>query len=95
MAKKKVTTKVEKVEEEVVDSDGLTQAFIAGFQKGVDVMFPIIMNAVKKTQDNVYDLGVQETLSGLEGTIKNRVEKALHGHHKKANRSSTGKHTDV
>lgn len=74
---KKITTHVTKTEEDVVDLGEYVSAYISGFNKAVDVMYPLVVKAIERTQGNVYDMAIEDTLKNLEPTIKNRVKKEL------------------
>ena len=59
------------------DFNSHSQSFILGFQKAIDIMFPLIMDAIKKTQGNIYDLGMTDALKNLEPVVQNRLKDHL------------------
>jgi len=62
--------KIKALRDDVAWLDG----FNLGFSKAWDMMIPLMSNGIDRTKDFIRNSAIEETINGLEETIKKRIE---------------------
>ena len=75
-ANEELKTQLRLLEAKASPSNVWAEAFALGFGKAWDMMLPLMREGVQKTYETVFTEAVEQTLTGLEGTIQKRLAEA-------------------